>query len=139
MKDRFFLDTNILVYSFEPKTPSKSKEASRLIQEGLLSARGVISYQVLQEFYNLAFRKFVRVMSEGDARDYYRKVLRPLCAIQSSHNLFSRGFAIHEDTKYGWYDSLIIAAALEANCTILYSEDFQDGQKVDSLTIRNPF
>lgn len=139
MKGRFFLDTNIFVYSFDTTQPNKQKKAYQLIQEALLSGRGLISYQVLQEFFNLAFKKFAKPISAGDARDYYRKLLMPLCTIHSSHNLLVRAFTIHEETNYGWYDCLIISAALEGGCKTLYTEDLQDGCKIDSLTVINPF
>ena len=139
MKDKFFLDTNLLVYSFDPADQAKRKRALELIEEGVLSRRGVISYQVVQEFLNLAFRKFTRPLSEGDARDYYRKILKPLCAVHSSSKLFARALTVHEDTQYHWYDSLIVAAALESDCSVLYTEDLGHKHKVESLTIVNPF
>ena len=78
LRGRFFLDTNVLVYSFDPESPDKQRRAQTLIQEALRSQRGVISTQVVQEFLSLAVRKFAHPMSVTEAREYLRSVLAPL-------------------------------------------------------------
>jgi predicted nucleic acid-binding protein len=139
MNDRFFLDTNILVYSFDQSTTRKSAEADRLIKQALTTGKGVISYQVVQEFFNVAYRRFPEPMHLEQAEQFLATVLRPLWAVYSSPSLYLRALQILDRFRLQWYDALIVAGALEAKCGILYSEDFQNGQRVGDLEIRNPF
>ncbi len=139
MNAKYFLDTNVLVYSFDQDNPRKRDLAIGLIAEALEKNRGVISTQVIQEFLNAALRKFSRPLSHPDAQRYLTVVLEPLCAVFASVELFHRAIEISDRWKYRFYDALIIASALEAGCTILYSEDLPDGQKIGPLRILNPF
>jgi predicted nucleic acid-binding protein len=139
MSDRFFLDTNVLVYSFDQSSPNKAEEADRLISEGLESGKGVISYQVVQEFFSVAFRRFPEPMRLGHAEQFFSAVLRPLWVVQSSPALCLSALRILDRFQLHWYDALIVAAASAANCGILYSEDLQNGQRFDDLEVRNPF
>ncbi len=139
MSDRFFLDTNIFVYSFDQSTARKTEEADRLIHQALTTGKGLISYQVVQEFFNVAYRRFPEPMHLEQAEQFLSSVLRPLWAVYSSPSLCLRALQILERFRLQWYDALIVASALEAKCGILYSEDFQNGQKFDDLEIRNPF
>ena len=139
MNDRFFLDTNILVYSFDQSTARKTAEADRLINQALTTGKGVISYQVVQEFFNVAYRRFPEPMHLEQAEQFLSSVLRPLWAVYSSPSLCLRALQLLERFRLQWYDALIVASAQEAKCGTLYSEDFQNGQKFDDLEIRNPF
>lgn len=139
MSDRFFLDTNIFVYSFDQSAPRKTEVANRLISRAFATGGGVISYQVVQEFFNVAYRRFPEPMHLEQAEQFLSTVLRPLWAVHSSPTLCFRALQILERFQLQWYDTLIVAGALEAKCRILYSEDFQNGQKFDDLEIRNPF
>jgi predicted nucleic acid-binding protein len=139
MNDKSFLDTNIFVYTFDSRTPQKQKVASGLVMAALKRGDASISYQVVQEFINVATRKFKSPLSPNDCRFYVNKVMFPLWKVYPSKNLFGDAFRVHRTYKYGFYDSLIIAAALESNATILYSEDLQANQKIESLRIVNPF
>jgi predicted nucleic acid-binding protein len=127
-----FFDTTILVYAItedDPRVPAA---------EELLSRGGQISVQVLNEFVAVARRKMgmpwkelLEVLSE----------IRILCGVPVAVTLELHNSAIDLARRYGFhiYDALIVAAALRAGCTTLYSEDMQDGQVIQSLTIRNPF
>lgn len=133
-----FLDTNILAYTFDKSAPQKQKIAQHLLEEAL-QKRGMISYQVIQEFMNLALRKFTPVMTHDQASRYLSEVLLPICAYYPTESFYQRGLDIQARWRFRWYDSLIITAALESDCTTLYSEDLQHGQKIEKLTIINPF
>ena len=137
--DRYFLDTNILVYSFDEANPQKLKISQDLIAFGLESGKASISYQVVQEFINVSTRKFTKPLTYVDVGKYYNNVLLPLYEISSSSDLFTKALSIAERWKYSFYDSLIISGALFANSDILYSEDLQHQQKIERLTIVNPF
>ena len=139
MSGRFFLDTNIFVYDFDVSEPRKTKRASALIRRAINSKRGVVSYQVVQEFLNLVFKKFAKPMPALEAERYLFSVFRPLLSVHSSPRLFLKAIELREAHRLSWYDSLIVAAALEAECETLYSEDLQAGKKVEGLRIENPF
>lgn len=139
MSAEFFLDTNILVHTFDPDHSDKRSRARELVENALQSNAGVISYQVVQEFLNVSTQKFAVPMTLDAARDYLNVVLEPLCAVFPSIALYERAITLQERWRYGFCDSLIIGSALEAECSVLYSEDLHDQQKVESLTIINPF
>ena len=135
---KFFLDTNIIVYTFDITAPEKQNIAQGLL-ESALNNGGIISYQVIQEFMNLALRKFQPVMTHKQAQDYLREVLLIICDFYPTDDFYTRSLDIHNRWRFGWYDTLIIGAALESGCDVLYSEDLQHGQKVEELSICNPF
>jgi predicted nucleic acid-binding protein len=139
MNGRFFLDTNIFVYSFDESSPAKSSRAAGLIREAIQTRRGIVSYQVVQEFFNVAFRKFAQPMGAADAEQYLATVFRPLLAVHSSQALYSEAVRLKDKYRLAWYDSLIVASASEGESSILYSEDFRHGQKFGDLRIMNPF
>ncbi|MGD0481666.1 MAG: PIN domain-containing protein [Terracidiphilus sp.] len=139
MSDRFFLDTNIFVYSFDQSAPSKASTAAQLIRRALTTQKGVISYQVVQEFFNVAMKRFSKPMPAADAGQYLVAVFRPLLAVHSSQALYAEALFLHAQSGLSWYDSLIVSAAILARCEILYSEDLQHGQRFRSLEVRNPF
>ena len=135
----FFLDTNIFVYSFDDTAQNKRRIAHTIIQEALYSQQGVISAQVIQEFLNVALRKFVQPMTVSEGRQYLNTVLMPLCQHIPSIQFYNRALLLREETGYSFYDALILAAAIDIGCTTLYSEDLQHGQQVHGLRIINPF
>jgi predicted nucleic acid-binding protein len=139
MSGRFFLDTNIFVYSFDASSPKKAAQAQKLIRNALETGGGIVSYQVVQEFFNVARRRFSKPMTSLDAEQYLSTTFRPLLAVHSSPALYGEALRIGATLKLPWYDSLIVAAAIEGECGVLYSEDFQDGQQIGSLTLSNPF
>jgi predicted nucleic acid-binding protein len=133
MSDRAFLDTNVFVYAIVQDDP-RSHDA-----EGLIAAGGTVSVQVLNEFAAVARKK--TNMPWGEVRGALESI-RILCPDLRPITLDTHKEALEIAEKYGFkiYDALIVASALEARCTILYSEDMQDGQVIESkLTIRNPF
>ena len=139
MSGRYFLDTNVFIYALDARSPAKAKIAEKLIRDAIATRSGVVSYQVVQEFLNVALRQFADVMPIEDAEQYLSTVFRPLLAVQSSSALFAEALALQRRARISWYDSLIVAAALEAKCSWLYSEDLQHGQKFAGLTVKNPF
>lgn len=139
MNGKYFLDTNILIYALESAETRKQQTALTLLRHGLTSQQGVVSHQVVQEFFSVAFRKFATLMKPADAERYFESVFRPMLAVQSSAALFVDALRSYREHNLSWYDALIVAAALQAKCTLLYSEDFQDGRRFGSLEVRNPF
>ena len=139
MPDKYFIDTNVFVYAFDASAPEKQQRAHALIREALSQHSGCISSQVIQGFINVATRKFAVPLKITDCEQYLNTVLAPLCEVFTSLELYRRALDIMERWQYGFYDALIIAAALQSECDVLCSEDLQDGQRIQGLTIRNPF
>lgn len=136
---QFFIDTNVLVYTFDDTAPKKRDAARKIVAEGLRSGRGVISTQVMQEFLNVALRKFTPPMTTSDARRYLHKVLLPMCQHYPSAQFYDSATLLIDQHSLSFYDALIVAAALETECATLLSEDMQDGLLVRGLRITNPF
>ncbi len=133
MRDRAFLDSNVLIYSMV-SGDSRRKRAQQLVAQG-----GVISVQVLNEFVAVARRK-LRMPWENviEALDAVRMLFpSPVSITLDTHEA---ALKIAQQYGFGIYDAQIVSSAIEANCSTLYSEDMQDGQVIDErLTIRNPF
>ncbi len=139
MSARFFLDTNVFVYAFDTREPEKSAAASDLVRKAIKTKSGVVSYQVVQEFFSVAFTRFQKPLPVLDAEHYIQTIFSPLLAVHSSPRLFLEAIRIRNTHRLSWYDSLIVAAALESNCGILYSEDLQTGRNLEGIKIENPF
>ncbi|MBI1779048.1 MAG: PIN domain-containing protein [Proteobacteria bacterium] len=126
-----FFDTNVFVYAFLDVT--KRGRAIDVLADG-----GMISVQVLNEFANVARKKYRREWPEVEAAlavicDRFPDIVPITAAIHMS------AVALARDHGFAFYDALIVAAALEAGCATLYSEDMQHGGSVGGLTIVNPF
>lgn len=139
MSDKFFLDTNVFVYAFDDRNPGKRHTALGLIRRAAIGQAGAVSYQVIQEFFNVVLVKSAVRMRHEDARQFLVTVLRPMLAVHSSVTLFNEAIALQERYRLSWYDSLIVAAASQAGCNLLYTEDLQDGQRFGDVLVRNPF
>lgn len=137
--DRAFFDTNILVYCFDQDDARKREVAHNLVLEQGAIELGVISYQVHHEFASVAIRRLkeppkVRRMLAG-----FEQLAFGLKTVPFSERLFQRAISLWERHSLAWYDSLILAAAIEARCSVLYSEDLQHGLEVDGTRVVNPF
>ena len=132
MSGRAFLDTNILLYLLS----SEAVKADRA--EDLVSSGGIISVQVLNEFAAIAIRKLH--MSWAEVAEALEAV-RANCAVEGlTVETHDRGRALAMRYGFSVYDAMIVASALLADADVLYSEDLQDGLRVEGrLTIRNPF
>jgi len=126
-----FLDTNILLYLLSDEA-TKADRAEALISQG-----GVISVQVLNEFTAVATRKLS--MSVPEVREFL-STARAVCeVVPLSTETHDIALDLAERYHLSIFDALIVAAAVLAKCRTLYSEDMQHGQKIEGLTIRNPF
>lgn len=135
-----FLDTNIFIYHLESTDERKFEIAERIIRDGVVTGNACISSQVVQECLNVMLRKTAeRPLASAAARQYLDGVLSPLYRVPASLNLYRQGLELHDRYGFAFYDALIVAGALDAGCTRLWSEDLQDGQRVGRLTIENPF
>jgi predicted nucleic acid-binding protein len=139
MPAEYFLDTNVLVYTFDASAPSKRERALRLVRGALETGEGVISWQVAQEFLNVALHRFERPLDPREAADYLDAVLTPLCRVFPSPDLLRDALAIHTETGFRLYDSLVVAGAVASGARTLYTEDLQSGREVRGLRIEDPF
>jgi predicted nucleic acid-binding protein len=124
---------------FDRSVPAKARRATQLIRQAVATRKGIISYQVAQEFFNIALRRFAQPMTVGEAEQYLATVFRPLMAVHSSQALYAVALRLSDRFRLPWYDSLIVAAAIEGQCRLLYSEDLQHGQRFEDLRVENPF
>lgn len=138
-KDKVFFDTNVLVYQFDQTAPAKQKRAQKLIEQHILEERGVISSQVVQEFMNVATKKFKVKISKDELELVMNDVLKPLCQHTPTFDFYERALSVYRYHKTSFYDALVVQAALDLGCKTLYSEDLQPNRNYGSLTIVNPF
>lgn len=136
MSAEYFLDTNILIYAFDRNAREKRTTALHLSQS---EQSWMISWQVVQEFCSVARHRFTIPLDVEFLSDYLDLFLLPHCKIMPSGAIYQRALQIHRETQYRFYDSLIVAAALESGAAILYSEDLQHDRTIGHLRIINPF
>jgi predicted nucleic acid-binding protein len=139
MSGKTFFDTNIFIYANDKHEPVKQSIARDLLREATFDGDGVISYQVMHEFFNVVLRKAPSKMKPEEAFLFLETVFRPLVAVPSSFSLVSDAIRIQDRYRLSWYDSLIVAAAQHAGCKLLYSEDLQHDQQFGAVTVKNPF
>ena len=134
--DRFFVDTNVLLYSADSRQPDKQAQARAWLALLWENAAGRLSWQVLHEFYANAERK------AGLARPAARKLVEAFAQwqpVDTMLGLLRQGWQWMDRARLSYWDSLIVAAAERAGCPWLLSEDFQDGRRFESVTVVNPF
>ena len=134
-----FVDSNVFVYLFDPTDSRRRGVAREVVKRSISDGTGVISFQVVQEVLNVTTHKMEQPLSGTDAIGFFDTVLAPLWKVYPSGDLYRRAIEIKIRYRFGFYDSLIVAAALEAGCGRLLSEDLQGGQRIDTLTVENPF
>jgi len=137
MKDRIFIDTNIFVYSAVEDTINldKRNKAIELIQREEYEI--IVSTQVINEFYAILIRNGI---SDTDIQERIFEIVENAVLTNVTFKTIQYAWGIREQYKYSYWDSLIVASALENNCSILYTEDFQNGQIIEKkLKIINPF
>jgi len=132
LAERIFLDSNVLIYAY-----FKQDEKKQRISKQLISQNTVISTQVLQELTNTLHRKMG--VDYSIVRLILQECLKNCDLNTNTFDTVFRALDIAEKYGFSFYDSLIVAAALESKCTTLYSEDMQHDQHIENLTIKNPF
>ena len=136
----FFLDTNIFVYALLASEPLKKQRALQLVEQALASHLGCTSYQVIQEFANVATRKFVQRFTAEQCKQFIDAAMQPMNRVASSPELLNAALDLQAETRYSFYDCLVIAAALQAGADVIYTEDLQHYQLIaGTLRIVNPF
>ena len=134
-----FIDTNVFIYQLEALDERKAAIADEIIRDGIASGNACISFQVIQETLNTVIRKAEVPLDRESAGSYLENVLAPLFRVPATIDLYERALDIQARYRYSFYDSLIIGAALIGGCSRIYTEDLQHGQRIEGLTIHNPF
>jgi len=138
MTDLVFVDTNVLVYRFDAGKPKRQKAADAWVARLWEIRNGRLSFQVLREFYVTVTRKLPNQLETGAARNIVRALLawKP---VASSDRIMGSAWEIEDRYSISWWDALIVAAAREQACTILLTEDLQDGQVLAGVRVVSPF
>ena len=134
-----FIDSNVFIYLFDQTDPRRRELAREIVNRSIADGTGIISFQVVQEVLNVTTHKMEHPLSGADAVAFFDTVLSPLWQVYPSGDLYRRAIEIRMRYRFGFYDSLIVAAALQGGCVRLLSEDLQHGQSVDTLKVENPF
>jgi predicted nucleic acid-binding protein len=113
--------------------------AQNLICCALENKSACISFQVIQETLNVLTKKLAIPVKLDDATAFLKQVLEPLFEVMPSTALYLKALSLQNQFKLSFYDAVIVAAALQAGCTQLLTEDLQDGQLIEGLKIINPF
>lgn len=133
-----FVDANVLVYARDASQPAKQQTAADWIDHLWRTGDGRLSTQVLSEFYVTVTRKLDPGMAVADARADVRDLLawRP---VPITGELVADAWLVQDRFQFAYWDALIVAAAREAGCDRLLTEDLQEGQDLDGLSVVDPF
>ena len=137
MSDKVFIDTNVLLYAHDMDAPAKRQIANRRLDELWRKRNGALSVQVLQEFYVNVTRKIRTPLPKTSARkvvDTYA-----IWAVEISPGDIASAFRIEDEAGIGFWDALILAAAVKSGAERILSEDLNAGQSISGVTIENPF
>ncbi len=140
MNDKVFLDTNILIYAVDttPAYRKKQEIARKLIATHVQNETGVISIQVLQEFFVVSTGKIKVPLSSEEALEYLQ-YLSILEVVQPNLDMVIAAIHLHHKHLLSFWDAMVIQTARSAGCFLLLSEDLNSGFRLGSLTIQNPF
>lgn len=137
MSDRTFVDTNVLIYAHDVDAKGKHQAAKSVLRELWSERTGVLSPQVLQEFYVNVTRKIPHPMSQDSARLVVSNYA--VWCIDTTPAEISAAFQIEDASKIGFWDALIVASALKSGAVRILSEDLNAGQMIAGMRIENPF
>ncbi len=132
-----FFDTNVLVYAFDEGTPKKRAIALDLIEEHLVEGEGVISVQVLREFYS-AVRREPQSLPDEEASAAVGR-LAGFSPLQEDVGMVLNAIRRHQEMSISFWDALIVEAALKSGADRLFTEDMQHGRVIEGMRVENPF
>jgi predicted nucleic acid-binding protein len=133
-----FVDTNVLVYAEDRDAKAKHDVARDLIVELWDGRSGVLSVQVLQEFYVNVTRKLKKPLTNAKALEVVEEYLT-WTVVENTGKLLTNAIELQQRTQLSFWDAMVVQAAIEAGCDQLYSEDLNAGQRFGSLLVVNPF
>jgi predicted nucleic acid-binding protein len=137
MSGKTFIDTNILIYAHDLDAKAKHEIAKEVLRDLWSSRAGVLSMQVLQEFYVNATRKISSPLSKKAARGVVNNYA--IWCVDTAAEDISMAFQIEDEARINFWDALILAAARKAGAARILSEDLNAGQRIVGIGIENPF
>ncbi len=132
-----FFDTNVLVYLVDEDEPEKQRIARGLVEEHLAEGAGMISVQVLREFYWVA-KRLDHPLSEEKAREAVNDFAE-FASVAEDSGMVLKAVRRHREMSLSLWDALIVEAALKAGADRLFTEDLQHGQVIEGMRVENPF
>jgi len=136
--DKVFLDTNLLLYAYDAGSPVKHGIAVRILEDLWRSGNGILSTQVLQEFFVNVTKIIPKPLSIAVSREIVEDFLKWKVVPVEGRTIL-RAIDLYKKHKYAFWDSLVIQSAIEGGARWLLSEDLEHGHRIGDLTIRNPF
>jgi predicted nucleic acid-binding protein len=137
MSDKTFIDTNVLIYAHDVDAGAKHQTAKTVLRELWSERTGVLSVQVLQEFYVNVTRKIPTPLSKDLARHVVSSYA--IWCTETTSSEISAAFRIEDESRIGFWDALIVSSAAKSGATRILSEDFSAGQRIAGVIIENPF
>jgi predicted nucleic acid-binding protein len=137
MSDKQFFDTNVLFYAYDTSDPAKQAIAENLVRQAAADASGVVSIQVLGEFFHATVTR--KAVLDAHEAERAIRALSHLQVVDIDLLLVQAAIGYHQQYQLRYWDALILAAAKRAVCVELLTEDFTDGQDYDGVRARNPF
>ncbi len=138
MKDKIFLDTNVIVYAHDRSSGKKNTIAMEIMEYLWERKKGVISVQVMQEFYVCVTTKILKPLPLKVAREILEYLLNWDLIINDEY-ITIKAINLQEKYRFSFWDSLIVQSAIQSQAYTLFSEDFSDGQIIENVKIVNPF
>lgn len=135
---REFVDANVLVYAHDASAEGKHEAAVRLLARLWDSGTGCVSVQVLQEFFVTVTRKVSEPLTISEASDRVREYSAWKVFAPAAEDVLS-AIALHQRAKVSFWDAMVVHAAAELGCDVLWSEDLSDGQSIHGVHVHNPF
>jgi predicted nucleic acid-binding protein len=137
MSAKVFIDTNVLVYAYDKDAGSKKRRAEEVLISLRLQGLGALSMQVLQEFYSTVTRKLRPPIPKAEARAIVEDFA--YWCVATTPEEIKLAFQIEDEARIGFWDAMIVAAAVRAGATRILSEDLNPDQTIAGITIENPF
>ncbi|MBI4377531.1 MAG: PIN domain-containing protein [Nitrospinae bacterium] len=138
MEDRVFVDTNILIYAHDTSAGIKHKKAQDIIVDLWESGLGILSIQVLQEFFVCVTNKISKPLTLDKTKEIIESLLKWNIVVNDGEFIL-KAIEIHRRYRYSFWDSMIIQAAIKGNANFLLSEDLSNDQIIEGVRVKNPF
>jgi predicted nucleic acid-binding protein len=137
MSGKTFVDTNVLIYAHDIDAGAKHQTAKAVLRDLWSERMGVLSMQVLQEFYVNVTRKITSPLSKDLARLTVGSYA--IWCVETTPTEISAAFRIEDESRIGFWDAMIVASAVKSGATRIVSEDLNAGQRIAGIRIENPF
>ena len=135
---RQFVDASVLVYAFDASSGTKKEQAERLLNELWESGTGCLSVQVLQEFFVTVTRKLSAPLVSHEAAERVADFASWKVFAPTAQDVVA-AIGLHREAQIGFWDAMVVHAASEAGCDVLWTEDLAHGQVLRGVRIMNPF